>query len=394
MVPSDTDTGEPGPGRPVSLARQRHELILAAVRRHGTVRLADLVEQLGVSAVTVRRDVTALADQGLVLRLHGGITLPYRGPDAPAPGGHRSAFGPTAEGALVGMVVPSVEYYWPQVMQGAQTAVAAAGGRLVMRASAYDPAEDRRQIGKLLERGVRVLLVAPTTTGAAGLDLLRWLGGLPVPVVLVERLPPPELPTLPLDAATTAHALGAGLAVRHLVTLGHRRIALVTSRSSPTSLALRAGWRETVASLALPGHDHLDIEVPAYGTPGWTRAYDEVLARCRDAGVRALLVHSDHEAIGMVERARDQGVAVPGELAVVSYDDEVASASDPPLTAVRPNKHRLGALAAELALARAADSGSRPVHRVQLWPTVIVRDSCGAGRPAGDGAAAAGGGLP
>jgi DNA-binding LacI/PurR family transcriptional regulator len=355
-----------------SLAVRRQELILSAVRRHGTVRLADLVDQLGVSAVTVRRDVTALADRGLVVRVHGGITLPYRGgPEQPPPSSR----------ALVGMVVPSVEYYWPHVIQGAQAAVAAVGGRLVLRVSHYDPAEERRQVSTLLDRGVDTLLAAPTITGGTGIDLLRWLGGLPAPVVLVERLPPPELPTLALDAATTAHALGAGLAVRHLVTLGHRRIALVTTRTSPTSRALHTGWNETVASLDLPAHEGLDHHVPTYGTQGWTAAYDEVLHRCRERGATALLVHSDREAIGMVERARDRGLAVPGDLAVVSYDDEVAAASDPPLTAVRPDKHRLGALAAELALARAANSEERPVHRTQLWPTITIRDSCGARQP-------------
>ncbi|NYI07321.1 substrate-binding domain-containing protein [Allostreptomyces psammosilenae] len=363
----------------MTLASQRQQIILAAVRQHGTVRLADLVEQLGVTAVTVRRDVTALADRGLVRRVHGGITLPYRGGPADPTEGHRSPFGPVPGGALVGMVVPSVDYYWPSVIQGAQTTVSAAGGRLVLRPSSYDPAEDRRQVSKLLERGVRTLLVAPTTTGQAGVELLRWLGALSVPVVLVERLPPAELPTLALDAATTAHALGAGLAVRHLVTQGHRRIALITSRSSPTSVALRSGWRETVTSLDLPSHEQLDIDVPSYGAPGWAAAYDAVLRRCGRLGVRAMLVHSDREAIGMVERARDCGLGVPGDLAVVTYDDEVAAASDPPLTAVRPQKRRLGALAAELALARLADGSERPVHRVQLWPTLAVRESCGGG---------------
>ncbi|MCT2593530.1 substrate-binding domain-containing protein [Streptomyces sp. N2-109] len=362
----------------MTLASQRHEFILAAVRRHGSVPLADLAEQLGVTAVTVRRDVTALADRGLVMRVHGGITVPHGG----VPGGQpdsapRSAYGALAAGSLVGMVVPSVDYYWPQVIQGAQSTVAAAGGRLVLRASSYEAAEDRRQVSALLARGVRTLLVAPTTDGAAGLDVLRWLGTLSVPVVLVERLPPPDLPTLALDAATTAHALGAGLAVRHLVARGHRQVALITSRSSPTSRALRAGWRETVASLELGDHGALDLDVPSYGAAGWTGAYDTVLAQCRSRGVRALLIHSDREAIGMVQRAQDGGIAVPEELAVVTYDDEVAAASDPPLTAVRPQKHRLGALAAELALARVAETIERPVHRVQLWPTVVVRDSCG-----------------
>ncbi|WP_410573911.1 substrate-binding domain-containing protein [Amycolatopsis sp. cmx-4-61] len=195
--------------------------------------------------------------------------------------------------------------------------------------------------------------------------------------MLVERLPPPELPTLALDAATTAHALGAGLAVRHLVSLGHRAVGLVTSRSSPTSRALRTGWREAIASLGLDTAAAPDLDVPVYGTPGWAVEYDTLLDRCRRDGVGALLVHADREAIGLLQRARDGGIAVPGELAVVSYDDEVAAASDPPLTAVCPQKHRLGAVAAELALARLAETTERPVHRVQLWPTLVVRESCG-----------------
>jgi DNA-binding LacI/PurR family transcriptional regulator len=357
------------------LAAQRHELILAAVRAQNTVRLSDLVRRLGVTPVTVRRDVTVLADRGLVERVHGGVTMPRRNkwPDPVPP---RSAFGPMTPRALIGMVTPSVDYYWPHVIQGAQAAAVAAGARLVLRGSSYDPAEDRKQVSRLVERGVHTLLVAPSKAGQAGAGLLRWLDSLPVPVVLMERLPPPELATLALDAVVTAHAFGAGLAVRHLVTLGHPSVGLVTNQFSPTSQALRSGWAETSGVLGLPAAP--DETVPTYGSPGWEDEYDQMLRRCLRAGVRALVVHSDREAIGVLERARDLGLSVPGDLAVVSYDDEVAAASDPPLTAVRPAKHRIGAIAAELALARAADSADRPVHRVELWPLLMIRESCGA----------------
>nr|QEO73822.1 LacI family transcription regulator [uncultured bacterium] len=359
------------------LASQRRDMILSAVRAHGTIRLADLVDLLGVSAVTVRRDVTMLADRGLVLRVHGGITLPRRTEPAQTHRGPHSLVGHVSANILVGMVAPSIEYYWPTVIQGAQTAIAATGGRLLLRASSYDPIEDRRRAIELLDRGVQTLLVAPTVAGRAGLDLLRWLGGLTVPVVLVERLPPPELPTIPLDAAVTDHAIGAGLAVRHLATLGHTRIGLVLSSESPHSPQIRAGWRTAVTSLGLAGNGIPVVDVPPYGGPGWSRAADNLLDQCRRTDTRALVVHADREAIGVLERAQGNGMRVPGELAVVSYDDEVAAASDPPLTAVRPQKHRLGVLAAELALARISDPIDRPVHRIVLWPTLTVRESCG-----------------
>ena len=358
----------------MKLAAERQELILAAVRAQGTVRLTDLVDKLGVTPVTVRRDVTALADRGLLVRVHGGIRLPHRGIAEGAPFGARSVFG-RVTGGEIGMVVPSVEYYWPAVIRGAQATVAAAGGRLLLRASGYNPAEDRRQVTKLLDRGMQCLLVAPSTEGRPGVDLLRWLGTLNVSVVLVERLPPRDLPTLALDATYTAHALGVGIAVRHLATLGHKRIGLVTSRSSPTSRELRSGWADAVSTLGLA--ETVAEEVPAYGLPGWAGAYDKVLRRCRAEQVHALIVHADREAIGFLERAQELGVGVPGQLAIVTYDDEVAAAADPPLTAVCPQKYRLGTVAAELALSRLADGVERPVHRVELWPTLVVRESCG-----------------
>jgi len=65
------------------LAQQRQEAILAAVRRDGAVRVADLVAALGVSEMTVRRDVGLLAERGLVQRVHGGVVDVRRAAEEP-----------------------------------------------------------------------------------------------------------------------------------------------------------------------------------------------------------------------------------------------------------------------------------------------------------------------
>ena len=54
------------------LAPERHELILRSLRRHGRLRVAELVAELGVSAITVRRDLAELDSGGLLRRVHGG----------------------------------------------------------------------------------------------------------------------------------------------------------------------------------------------------------------------------------------------------------------------------------------------------------------------------------
>ncbi|WP_234473492.1 MULTISPECIES: substrate-binding domain-containing protein [unclassified Streptomyces] len=96
--------------------------------------------------------------------------------------------------------------------------------------------------------------------------------------------------------------------------------------------------------------------------------------------------------VGLVVRAHEHGLAVPEDLAVITYDDEVAA--DPPLTAVRPQKHRLGVLAAEMALARAIEPVERPLHRAELWPNLIIRASCGGTAPVATGRDGDGGPLP
>ncbi|WP_432509880.1 DeoR/GlpR family DNA-binding transcription regulator [Kineococcus sp. SYSU DK001] len=65
------------------LAHQRQEVILDAVRAHGGVRVADLVERLGVSEMTVRRDIGELSRQGLVARVHGGAAALGRTSEEP-----------------------------------------------------------------------------------------------------------------------------------------------------------------------------------------------------------------------------------------------------------------------------------------------------------------------
>lgn len=175
----------------------------------------------------------------------------------------------------------------------------------------------------------------------------------------------------------TTHALGAGMAVRHLAGLGHHRIGLVVSKTSPTSPAIRAGWTSTMAELGRDTAETLNVDVPRYGSDGWEPAYDALLQRCVDEDTHALLVHSDREAIGIIQLAHDRGIVIPDDVAVVSYDDEMGTASDPPLTAVCPPKRHLGALAAELALARVSQPVGRPIHRIELWPTLVVRQSCG-----------------
>lgn len=68
---------------------------------------------------------------------------------------------------------------------------------------------------------------------------------------------------------------------------------------------------------------------------------------------------------------------MPGDLAIVSYDDETAELASVPLTAVAPPKHRLGRAAGQLIIDRIDERGQPPAQQVLIRPQLIVRTSCG-----------------
>jgi len=365
-----------------ALPTTRREEILAILGRDGTRRVTDLAAALGVTAVTVRRDIAQLADEGLVRRVHGGASL--AAPEHPG----RTSSG-VVEGhdgldeteppvtATLGMVVPSLDYYWPGVLTGAREEAARLGARLVLRGSSYDPADDERQISWLVDQvGIDGLLCAPNLGGADGAALLAHLHRLDLPVVLVERTATVPPHHAPMESVSSDHALGAAMAVHHLASLGHRRVGLLVSEESPTAKHVRRGWLEACTQLGLPLDGTPDAASVNYRDAAWRESVDAVLDQCLATGTTALLVHSDPEAISLVERCEERGLAVPGTLSVVAYDDEVAGFANPPLTAVRPPRRSIGRAAVSLMVARLRDAG-RPAHRVTVSPELLVRESSG-----------------
>lgn len=351
-------------------ALQRRERLMEELRAHGAITVRGIAVKLGVSELTIRRDVNILADEGLVSRVHGGATLPSK-LDRSATAGR-----PPQHSYSIGMVVPSLDYYWPQVISGARAEAEEQNLRILVRGSAYDAADNRRQVQALLDtQNIDGLIVAPDLTGEVGQELLRWLNALPIPVVLAERRSPGENPAHRLEWVATDHAFGAGMAVRHLWQEGHRQIGCLADSSSPTSPHVVRGWRQALAALKIPvaGSVHED----SAKLPNGDRAahFDHVLELCRKTGTTAMLVHSDTQAVAFVQHCVDRGIQVPGDMAIVGYDDEVAYLAEPAISAVRPPKQYVGKVAVQLMAARLAEGRMRPVHRIELNPELILRES-------------------
>ncbi len=356
---------------------QRHDRVLELVRERGSLRVAELAKELGVSPVTLRRDVETLAAQGRLQRMHGAVVWPG-GVEHPVP--HSSA--PDAEGLVIGLVVPTNNYYYPEVIRGVREVVDAHGARVTIGITNYLPGEDVEQAKRLIASGVDGLLLTPNwdegaPKGAEG----GWVAEFDVPTVLMERWAPHGHPAAALDRVRSDHGHGAAEAVRHLASLGHRKVGLVL-QPSPTARHLRFGHAAAVEALGLERVPDLPVEDDAHGDPvnHFDRAFGYICDLVDDHGVTAVIIHSDSDALTLIPRLQARGVRVPEDLAVVAYDDEVAGLADQPLTAAAPAKREVGAQAAELLIARLTadpEAASTPRQHIDLLPELRVRTSCG-----------------
>lgn len=365
---------------------QRRERLMLELQRNGAVWVADLAELLQVSQITVRRDIAVLAQARLLTKVHGGAVLPSAPASSP-----RRARKPVTRFTL-GMVVPTLDFFWPPVIAGARTAAAVLGVDIRLRGSSYDAGEDRRQITRLLEsEQISGLLLAPDVDAENGEEMLDWIGGLPVPCVLMERqapaarpdavrdaerMPPGRQrgPASPLESVRSDHDAGVETAMRHLIRQGNRRIGLVLTPISPNVDHIAQGFARACAHLNIA--DDLVFRASVRpDTPDHRGHLAAILRRCLQAEATALLVHSDPDAISLAQFCAEHGIAIPRDLAIVSYDDEIAHLAEPALTAIRPAKGHVGRMAVELLVSRLIEGSRRPAHRLLIVPELVVRNS-------------------
>ena len=195
-----------------------------------------------------------------------------------------------------------------------------------------------------------------------------------IPVVALD---PDSEPEHPIPSVTATNSSGAIAATRHLLELGHRRIAVLSGPADRLCARARLeGARTAMAAAGTPLDERL------VGVGQWFAfedglSYGRELLRLPDRPT-AVLCGNDLQALGIYEAVRQAGLRIPDDLSVVGFDDITYSRwCGPPLTTVRQPLVEMGAAAAELALELAA--GRSPAQpRLELTTTLIVRDSTAA----------------
>jgi LacI family transcriptional regulator len=266
------------------------------------------------------------------------------------------------------VVVPLItQHFYVEVLRGIEGALAATDYALLIRT--IERQADRARV--LREQYLRgrvdgALLVSLTPT--RGLVSRVMAAGVPLVLVDAEQ---PKLPSVAVD-----HAAAAATAVRHLVELGHRRIALVDHAQDPFAPVYpdqrHRGYRRALTEAGLP--ERSDYErVTDFSPEAGAGAGRELLALAEPPS--AVFAGSDTQALGILEAARQAGRRVPDDLAVVGYNDiEIAEYLG--LTTIHVPMRELGQRGLQLLLRAIEQPESRPEH-IRLPAELVVRRSSG-----------------
>jgi DNA-binding LacI/PurR family transcriptional regulator len=243
-------------------------------------------------------------------------------------------------------------------------AAAPTGYDLVLSATTGSRPDPAAVQSLLRERCSSLVLISP----AIDAEQLRELAER-TPVITIGS----DLDAAGVDSARSDDRRGIADAVEHLAGLGHRSITYVDGGTAVMSDIRRDGYLDAMAAHGLAAHARV---LPAHPTE---EAGVQAARRLLDRGElpTAVLTHNDQIALGLLLTLRQRGIAVPGRVSVVGFDDtRLATLSTIRLTSVNQDARQLARAAIGRAIAR-VEEPSRPAEAFVSAPTLIVRDTSG-----------------
>jgi LacI family xylobiose transport system transcriptional regulator len=324
------------------------------------VTLADLASEAGVSLATASKVLNGRPDVAAATRERVEALLERNG--------YRRRIATATRSRLIELVFHELESAWSmELIRGVEDVASDHGMSVVLTESGTRHAPGPEWLeGVLSRRPVGVVLVFSDLPE----QFRAVLAARSIPFVIVDPAgdPSPDVP-----AVGSANWAGGLAAVRHLIELGHRRIAAITGpEDMMCSLARIDGYRSAMNAAGLPIRDEW-IRFGDFHLTGGALHAAELLAL--DEPPTAIFAGSDLQALGVLETARSLGLRIPDDLSVVGYDDiPLANWVSPRLTTVHQPLKEMGREAARLAI-KLSEGPLASTPRMDLSTSLVVRES-------------------
>jgi LacI family transcriptional regulator len=283
----------------------------------------------------------------------------------------------TGRTRTIGVMIPPFDSFWVSILSGIHDTLTAAdylpitvwtGNLDNMPHFEKDEAEGLAQINRLLDRRVDGLIMWPPFSEAYYHHFPEFVERR-VPVAVIDHY------STVADSVETDEEQAATVVAGHLLNLGHRRIACLSSRETPSqtwAVKRRASFEAAVERA--PDATVKSWKLNPQGSNGPEIAR-EILAS--DFKPTAVFAVSDHEAMFVHHAATQRGLDIPRDLSIVGFADlDFAATVDPPLTTMRQKPIEIGRLAAKLIMDR-IDGDMTEAERttIKVKADLIVRDS-------------------
>ncbi|RWX69408.1 LacI family DNA-binding transcriptional regulator [Mesorhizobium sp. M2A.F.Ca.ET.039.01.1.1] len=266
------------------------------------------------------------------------------------------------------VMLPSIAFtYFPEVVLGIEDYVQERGFSVVVGSTRYDRGREDALAQQLLTGAADGIIFM---TGMIP-ELIRTFPGFDRHVVGISRtILDDRIPQVNID-----NYLAMKTATEHLLSLGHKSIAhLAGNQRSPTFRARAEAYQESMGDAGLGRYIKI-VASDEYSIQAGTDKMNELLQE----GTRptAVICAGDDMAIGAMHAARLGGLAIPGDVAFVGFDDQPFSAVwNPSLSTIQIPRREMGMAGARLLLANMNLANDKP-ESIVLPHKLIVRESCG-----------------
>lgn len=267
----------------------------------------------------------------------------------------------TRRSDLIGLVIPDMTNpFFAPLTRGIEDEAGRHGRRVLIRNTEGDRASERDAINVFTELAVDGLLVPSACCSKSYYASLRGS----TPIVHINQ--PDAKHHVSCDMG-----MGAAAIMRHLIDLGHRRIAFVSGPGAMVGEPKRTAYSDVLAASGLTERkdDYFDFD----GAMQSVYVIARQLARREDRPT-AIFAWNDQCAIALIHALNKEGIDVPGEISVAGHDDvELAGIINPPLTTVRWPMYHLGVQSVRYAMQLHSDN--KPEATLIPYPALKVRES-------------------
>jgi LacI family transcriptional regulator len=271
----------------------------------------------------------------------------------------------------IGVLIPDLTNpLFPPILRGIEDGLETASYTPLVANTDNDPERELLDSQTMRARQVDGIVAATARRDHRLHDALIEAG---IELVLVNR----RQAELPVSSATADDRMGMRLAVEHLISLGHDRIAhLAGPLDYSTGLDRYEGFHETMRAAGLEPDPALVRVAEAFTEAEGARLCTQLVEEGLD--FTAVAAANDLIALGCYDVFAEHGLRCPEEISVVGFNDmPFADRFQPPLTTIHIPHYEIGAVAAELMLERLQNPDADP-REVRLEPSLVVRGSTAA----------------